>query len=201
MLLAQRPDVVFLTGDYISYKPHAWVTPAADAVAPLAQALPGRVFAVLGNHDWWSRGQELLTDAFGERGVTVLRNRSVPLPSVPGVWVVGLDDRCKSKQDPALALARVPEGVIKLLLVHEPDYADEAPPGFALQFSGHSHGGQIRLPGLPPLHTPKYGRRYPEGLRQARHHPVYTTRGVGLMGPQMRLFCPPEVTVLRLFPA
>ena len=82
--------------------------------------------------------------------------------------------------------------------MHEPDYADEAPPGFALQLSGHSHGGQIRIPGLPAFHCPKYGRHYPEGLRQGPHHPVYTTRGVGTIGPPIRLFCPPEVTVLTL---
>ena len=87
-----------------------------------------------------------------------------------------------------------------MLLVHEPDYADEAPPGFALQLSGHSHGGQIRVPGLPPLHVPKYSTHYPEGLQQGPHHPVYTTRGVGTTGPPIRLFCPPEVTVLTSTP-
>jgi hypothetical protein len=87
---------------------------------------------------------------------------------------------------------------VKLLLIHEPDYADEAPASFALQFSGHSHGGQVRIPGLAPIIVPKYSRRYPEGLQRARHHMVYTTRGVGMVGPKFRLFCPPEVAVIRL---
>ena len=99
------------------------------------------------------------------------------------------------------ALQGVPETAVKLLLMHEPDYADEAPPGFALQLSGHSHAGQIRIPGLPPLHCPEYGRRYPEGLQQTTHHPVYTTRGIGMIGPQMRFCCPPEVTILTIQPA
>ena len=115
--------------------------------------------------------------------------------------MVGLDDRYAGRQDVARALDSVPPDVCKLLLVHEPDYADEAPAGFALQLSGHSHGGQVRVPGLPPLHVPKYSTHYPEGLQQGPHHPVYTTRGVGTTGLPIRLFCPPEVTVLTLHAA
>jgi predicted MPP superfamily phosphohydrolase len=92
----------------------------------------------------------------------------------------------------------VPDSAVELLLVHEPDYADEAPRGFSLQFSGHPHGGQVRIPMLPPIIVPTYSRRYPEGLQQARNHLVYTTRGVGMVGPKFRLFCPPEVGLIRL---
>jgi len=200
MLLAQKPDVVFLTGDFVTYKPHIWAKPCAEALVPLAN-VPGGAYGVLGNHDWWSNGKNLVARAVEEAGIMMLRNDSCPLKQAPGVWIVGLDDRCVSKEDPERALRNVPEDSIKLLLVHEPDYADEAPPVFAFQFSGHSHGGQIRCPGLPPIHTPKYGRDYPEGLQMAKYHPVYTTRGVGVMGPQLRLFCPPEVTILRIYPA
>ena len=201
LLLAQKPDVVVLTGDYISGN-HAsdWARPCAEALAPLTAA-PRGVFAILGNHDWWSRRPGYVASELERMGFQMLRNQSVPLPQAPGVWLVGLDDRCENAQDPVQALFGVPERAIKILLIHEPDYADEAPPGFALQLSGHSHAGQIRLPGLPPLHCPKYGQRYPEGLQQTTRHPVYTSRGVGMMGPQMRLCCPPEVTVLTIQPA
>ena len=200
MMLAQKPDVVFLTGDYLTEKPRRWAAPAVAALAPLTQ-VPGGVFAVLGNHDYWSGGPEVMTRGLSHVGITVLRNLSVPLPGGHGVWLVGLDDRCVRRQNAALALEGVPPDAAKLLLIHEPDFADEAPPGFALQLSGHSHAGQIRVPGLPPMHCPKYGRQYPEGLQRAKNHWVYTSRGVGLVGPQMRLFCPPEVTVLRLLSA
>ena len=169
----------------------------ADALAPLAQAGHG-VFATLGNHDW--AGPERVIQELTRVGFSVLRNQSAPLPGVPDIWLVGMDSRSQNAQNPIQALEGVPEAAVKILLMHEPDYADEAPVGFALQLSGHSHGGQIRLPGLPP-HCPKYGRRYPEGLRLAAHHPVYTTRGIGMMGPQMRFCCPPEVTVLTIHPA
>lgn len=200
LLLAQKPDVVFLTGDFITYKPNRWAHLAARAIAPLS-GVPAGAFAVLGNHDWWSNGTNLVARHVQDVGITMLRNQSKPLQPAPGVWVVGLDDRCVGKQDPELALRDVPHDAIKLLLVHEPDYADQAPPVFAFQFSGHSHGGQIRCPGLPPLYEPKYGRDYPEGLQMAKNHPVYTTRGVGVLGPQLRYFCPPEVTLLRIYPA
>ncbi len=200
LLLAQKPQAVFLTGDFISEKAHHWAEPCAEALAPLAHALPGRVFAVLGNHDWWGQGSVRVPRALHRAGIVVLQNKSVPLPGAAGVWVVGLDDRCMGKQDVSEALRGVPADACKLLLIHEPDFADEAPPGFALQFSGHSHAGQIRVPGLPPMHCPRYGQHYPEGLQFGPHHPVYTTRGVGTLGPPVRLFCPPEVTVLTLGP-
>jgi predicted MPP superfamily phosphohydrolase len=202
MLLAQKPDVVILGGDYITKDPPRWAPVAAEALAPLG-SVPGGVFCILGNHDWTDRlwlaaGADIVTSALCEVGFHVLRNASAPLSAAPGVWVVGLDDRYAQQQNVALALRQVPSDACKLLLVHEPDYADEAPPGFAFQLSGHSHGGQIRLPLLPPLHVPKYSSHYPEGLRQGPHHPVYTTRGVGTTGPPVRLFCPPEVTVFHL---
>ncbi len=202
LLLAQNPDVVFLGGDYITHAPGRWAGPAAEVLAALA-VVPGGVFCVLGNHDWtnyrwYATGAEEVARALSAVGFTVLRNGAAPLPTAPGAWVIGLDDVYARQQDVTQALQGVPADACKLLLVHEPDYADQSPPGFALQFSGHSHGGQIRVPGLPPLHVPEYATHYPEGLRQGPHHPVYTTRGVGTTGPPVRLFCPPEVTVLRL---
>ena len=201
MLLALKPDIVFLTGDYITADdPQDWANAAANALAPL-RAVPRGVFAVLGNHDYAEGRSAEVAAALEQVGFHVLRNASAPLPDAEGVWIVGLESRCNLVQNPALALKGVPPDAVKLLLVHEPDYADEAPAGFALQLSGHSHAGQIRLPGLPPLHCPVYGRKYPEGLQQAQNHLVYTSRGVGMMGPQMRFCCPPEVTLLTINPA
>lgn len=200
LLMAEKPDVVFVTGDYLSSHP---VTPKITAclagLQPLLSA-PRGVFALLGNHDWWSNGAEEITARFNQAGFRMLRNEAVELPRTPGVWLVGLDDCFVGKQDVDRALRGVPKDALKLLLVHEPDYADESPPGFALQLSGHSHGGQVRIPGLPPLNLPFLGRHYYEGLTQSPHHPVYVTRGVGMVSPKIRLFCPPEVAVLRVCP-
>jgi predicted MPP superfamily phosphohydrolase len=200
LLLAQKPDVVFLTGDYITdRRGKNWMPACAAALAPLKQ-VPRGVFASLGNHDWAGHQQDQVTRELEQIGFHVLRNQSAPLPGASNVWLVGMDSYTQNAQNPIHALDGVPKSAVKILLMHEPDYADEAPLGFALQVSGHSHAGQVRLPGLPPLHCPQYGRKYPEGLQQADHHLVYTTRGVGMMGPQIRAFCPPEVTILTIHP-
>ena len=202
MLLDLKPDIVFLTGDYISSgQGTVWAEASAAALAPLRN-VPHGVYAVLGNHDYVSDRGQKITAALEQVGFQVLNNRAVPLPGAAGVWLVGLESVSMTAANPPQAFAEVPpDAAAKILLVHEPDYADQAPLGVGLQLSGHSHAGQIRLPGLPPLHCPEYGRKYPEGLQQARNHRVYTSRGVGMMGPQMRLCCPPEVTLLTIFPA
>ena len=199
LLLAQKPHVVAITGDYITIGLEHWVTASAQALAPLT-SVPGGAVAILGNHDWWSGKHLRIAQELSRVGITVLSNDAKPIPHADGAWFVGLDDRMVKKHDPIRALAGVPADAIKILLVHEPDYADEAPPGFVLQLSGHSHGGQVRIPGLPPLIVPPFSSHYPEGLRQGPHHQVYTTRGVGMINPQIRLFCRPEVAVLRIYP-
>ncbi len=196
LLREQKPDIVFFTGDYVTHDPHHNMTAAAEALAILSDA-PHGAFAILGNHDWWSGDPDHVASELTRVGFHVLRNQSAFIQS-KGIWVIGLDQRCDSKQDVSQALKDVPKDTIKLLLVHEPDYADEAPAGFALQFSGHSHGGQVRIPGFPPIIVPTYSRRYPEGLQQGQNHLVYTTRGVGMISPKVRFCCPPEVAVLRL---
>jgi predicted MPP superfamily phosphohydrolase len=199
-LLAERPDVVCLTGDYITARPQKWAAPCAEALSSLTQ-VEGGVFAVLGNHDHWSGFPHIVVGALRDVGINVLDNHTVPLKVDRSVWLVGLGDRCVNKHDCASALRRTPSKALKILLIHEPDYADESPAGFALQLSGHSHGGQIKVPGLPPIHTPKYARHYREGLEHGPRHPIYVTRGIGTMGIPMRFGCPPEVTVLEIHPA
>jgi predicted MPP superfamily phosphohydrolase len=201
ILLDQEPDIVFLTGDYITHNPERWTPECVSALSPLLKA-PRGVYAVLGNHDW-GQGNDPLRTIFisaclQEAGITVLRNSSIPLPGVPKSHIIGLDDVSCGQQDLEAALKGIDTGDFKLLLVHEPDYADMCPEGFALQFSGHSHGGQIRFPGLPPMHLPTYAAKYYEGLNSSRTHQVYTTRGVGTVGIAARTFCRPEVTLITL---
>lgn len=192
-----QPDVIAFLGDLTTYKPRRWARAAAEAIAPAAGARFGS-FAVLGNHDWWGGAPDLVARELKRAGYVVLRNSARPVAGRDGLWMVGLDSRCQSRHDLVRATAGVPDETARLLLIHEPDYADEAPPGFLLQLSGHSHGGQIRLPWLPPLHTPRHARRHVEGLCQGEAHPVYVSRGVGTVGVRLRLFCPPEVNILRL---
>jgi len=87
-----------------------------------------------------------------------------------------------------------------ILLAHEPDLADEfAKDGrVALQLSGHSHGGQVRVPGLGPLVLPYLGQKYDQGLNRVGDMWVYTNRGLGVIPPPVRLNCRPEITEITL---
>jgi predicted MPP superfamily phosphohydrolase len=86
-----------------------------------------------------------------------------------------------------------------VLLAHEPDFADYAAQfPIDLQLSGHSHGGQVRLPGLGALVLPSLARKYPIGLNRVGSLQVYTNVGIGVINPPVRFHCPPEVTLLTL---
>ncbi len=199
LAMRQSPDVIVLTGDFIWRE--VWQY-AEELVEPLRTLYaPLGVYAVLGNHDHWE-GAALAARVLGEAGVTLLVNQALRLDTDAPLWLAGLDDVWESKHDMRAALDGAPDGDCKLLLVHEPDYADSAA-GYPvdLQLSGHSHGGQINLPhyGRPVL--PYLGQRYPAGLYQIGDLALYTNRGIGVISPPVRLNCPPEVTLLTLHAA
>ena len=195
--LALEPDAIVLTGDYVSSLSHG---EAATLEAKLSRlAAPMGVYAVLGNHDHWTR-PTAVGEAIRRAGVTLLRNEAVALRRGDAVlYLAGVDDVWEGQADLARALAEVPPGACTILLAHEPDYADEvASDGrVALQLSGHSHGGQVRLPGLPRV-LPTLARRYPEGLRKVGEMYLYTNRGLGMANLPLRFNCPPEITLIEL---
>jgi hypothetical protein len=196
LAMRQSPDLLVLTGDFIwrevwQYGEHL-VEPLRTLHAPLG------VYAVLGNHDHWE-GAALAAGVLAEAGVTLLVNQALRLDVDAPLWLVGLDDVWERKHDMAAALAGAPDDQCKLLLVHEPDYADAAARyPVDLQLSGHSHGGQINLPryGRPVL--PYLGQKYPAGLYLVGQMSLYTNRGIGVISPPVRFNCPPEVTLLTL---
>jgi predicted MPP superfamily phosphohydrolase len=164
------------------------------------------VYAVPGNHDYWTDIDQVAAE-LGAAGLTLLRNESRRLEAADGadaaLWLVGLDDVMERHHDLEAALAGVPVDEPVLLLVHEPDFADEAaraPHHLVLQLSGHSHGGQVNLPILGRPVLPWLGRKYPAGLRSVTGSglQVYTNRGIGLIAPPLRFNCRPEVTLLTL---
>lgn len=198
LAMRQSPDVIVLTGDFIWRE--VWQY-AEELVEPLRTLrAPLGVYAVLGNHDHWEDAA-LATRVLGEAGVTLLLNQAVRLDAGAPLWLAGLDDVWERKHDMAAALAGAPDDECKLLLVHEPDYADEAARyPVDLQLSGHSHGGQINLPGYGRPVLPYLGRKYPAGLYQVGSLALYTNRGIGVIAPPVRFNCPPEVTLLTLHP-
>jgi predicted MPP superfamily phosphohydrolase len=196
--MAERPDVVFLTGDYVTSHGEQWGPACADALAIVASA-PLGAFAVLGNHDWWSDSQEIIQRELARIGVVTLANSAARLRPAGNVWAVGVETLATGQEDVGVAAARTPGGAVRFLLVHEPDFADRVRVPIAMQFSGHSHGGQVRIPGLPSW-TPAGARRYVAGLYRSAPHPLFVTRGVGVIGPPVRFRCPPEVAVIEVVP-
>jgi predicted MPP superfamily phosphohydrolase len=117
----------------------------------------------------------------------------------PSLWLAGVDDVRAGKADLPRALAKVPQAAPVLLLAHEPDFADVAAEhGVALQLSGHSHGGQVRVPGLGAPVLPYLARKYPMGLYRIGLMRLYVNRGIGTTTLGVRLNCLPEVTLLTL---
>lgn len=187
LLVPYRPDLVVVAGDLVSAPEAVFNLPAA--LGPFTQA-----YGVLGNWD------SIAPTVRQQRTVRMLVNEGVE--AAPGLWLAGVDDALLGDPDLDRALEGAPPGAVRLLLAHEPDFADQirAKHRVALQISGHTHGGQIRLPLLGPLMLPPDGRRYPAGLYRAPHCQVYTSRGLGVVHLPLRLFCPPEVSLLTLRP-
>ncbi|MCS6845266.1 MAG: metallophosphoesterase [Caldilineales bacterium] len=196
MALQQQPDLILLTGDFV-WRQSTELAP--QLVEPLsALRAPLGVYAVLGNHDHWE-GAEIVARLLAQAGIALLTNEAVRLATDAPLWVVGLDDVWERKHDLRRALADVPEGDCKLLMVHEPDFADRvAAFPVDLQLSGHSHGGQISVPLLGPPVLPYLGQKYPAGLYRVGRLTVYTNRGIGVIYPPVRFNCRPEVTLFTL---
>lgn len=203
-----RPDMVVLTGDFItvpiwSHFLHDKKQAANDA-EPCARMLremnpPLGMFAVLGNHDVNS-DHRWITEIIESNGIPVLRNRSIPIEKGSArFWLAGVDDVLEGTPDLDLTLHSVPPSEPVVLLAHEPDFADQAVRyPIDLQLSGHSHGGQIWLPGIGAPWLPPLGREYPRGLRKVGNLSLYTNIGLGTIRLPVRLNCPPEVTLLTL---
>ena len=202
---ALAPDLVLLTGDFITLGSLTFIASqhAAHRCAEILAGLtcPQRL-AVLGNHDV-GVSSSMVIRALHANGIPVLVNQSVALDrNGDRLWISGVADPGTSHPDLNAAIPAHP-GAPVILMAHEPDYADmvmQHPRGSAvnLMLSGHSHGGQIRIPFAGPLILPPLGRKYVEGHFQFNDLQLYVNRGIGTVGLPFRLNCPPEITVLTL---
>jgi uncharacterized protein len=195
-----KPDLVVITGD------HVWTElEAVYELTPILASLNARhgVYAAMGNHEHWTDPQVIAT-AFRQAGLPMLVNQGVPIQTGLGsLYLAGLDDGWSGKPDLDQALADRPAGAPVVLLFHEPDLVDEiAQDGrVALQLSGHTHGGQVRIAGkTPPIH-PYLGENYVTGLFRVQDTWLYVNRGIGTISVPVRINCPPEVTHMTLVQA
>jgi predicted MPP superfamily phosphohydrolase len=199
-----HPDLIALTGDFVSVPLVGDETKAAFAAEPCARLLrqmtaPHGLWAVMGNHDD-ATDAEHVTHALQAENIRVLANQSEPIEQDGSrFWLAGVNDVISGTADLSKTMHGVPVGEPVILLAHEPDFADEASQyPIDLQLSGHSHGGQIRIPFLPPLYLPELAKKYVWGTYHVGPLTLHTSAGLGTIGIPMRLNCPPEVTVLTL---
>jgi uncharacterized protein len=204
LALSLKPDLTILTGDFVSHPLFERNGPRgarhAEPCAEVLQQMRGSpIVSILGNHDYWN-GPDLVAEILNSRGLQVLRNQSIPLErDGQRIWIVGVDDAYENANDLDKALQGVPAAETKIVAVHEPDFADEtALHRVDLQVSGHSHGGQVRIPGYGAPILPRLGRKYPIGLNRVKNLQVYTNRGIGMVTPPVRFNCSPEVTLITL---
>ena len=192
-----KPDLVLLGGDYV-----CGFAEAALELGPILESLDAKhgVFAVLGNHDHF-RGARIVLEGLRRASIPALMNEGVELTiGEASVFLAGIDSVSAGKSNPRAAFSARKNETLTLVLVHEPDYIDRlrnlVP--IDVQLSGHTHGGQVRVPGLGAIILPTWGKAYVEGLYRVGSSQVYTSRGIGMVGLPFRFNCPPEVTEITL---
>jgi uncharacterized protein len=199
-----HPDLIVLTGDFVTAPSFGNPRKAAALAEPCARLLrqmtaPHGLWAVLGNHDE-DTDPVRVTRALQSENIHVLANESQAIERDGArFWLAGVRDAFSDAVDVPQTLRGIPAGEAVVLLAHEPDFADTVSRfPVDLQLSGHSHGGQIRVPFLPPLYLPELGKKYYAGTYRIGPLTLYTNVGLGTMGIAARLFCPPEITLLTL---
>jgi uncharacterized protein len=192
LVMAEAPDVIILGGDYVTWGDRRFVVPVADALAPLSA--PHGVFAVLGNHD----DDRDMPAALTSKGFAVLRDaRTRLVVNGEPLELAGLRYWTRRVNDIAHVLRGASPTVI--LLAHTPmRLAEAAALGVPLVLSGHTHGGQIVLPGIGAVAA----REFPvvAGIGKRESTTIFVSRGVGTVYVPVRLNCDPEVALLTLKP-
>lgn len=198
----ERPDLVVLTGDYVTQgMGKQFIEPVAAAVGNLAAPLG--VVASLGNHDMLVDGPAVCR-SLGRHGVAVLRNQHADLSRRGGrLSIVGLGDLWTEGVDLAGAFREIPADRASLILMHNPDTFEEWPAGRrGLILAGHTHGGQVVIPGYgPPLVPSRYGQKYARGLFERAGAAMYVNRGLGTTVVHVRFLARPEIAILTIHSA
>ena len=216
----EKPDLIMLTGDYITTNP----TPIYSLISKLKhlQSRAG-IYACLGNHDIYHRNAKAkVIDALTSIGIKVLWNE-IAYPLGAELPIVGLADFWSREFAPEPVMSKLDAHTPRILLSHNPDSAEILKKWRVdLQLSGHTHGGQVVIPGIGPApillqklrrHTPKKIQRWipllrqcpkvvkywkwSQGFHRVGNNQLYVNRGLGTYFPG-RLFCPPELTVITL---
>lgn len=199
LVARQQPDLICFTGDLFDSE----YGEVSDEIIPLLLRLKARLgkYAVLGNHDM-RLGHERVRSVLERSGFIVLVNDNWKIEQGnERIWIAGLDEMLYGKPDFNPTLRGVDPHDFLLMLAHEPDLADKSlTHQVDFQLSGHSHGGQIRIPFYGSFFTPDGAKKYPIGLYafEGTEFKVYTNRGIGTTMLPIRFNCRPEITVFTL---
>jgi predicted MPP superfamily phosphohydrolase len=195
--LSLQPDVILLGGDYC-LREAKYIRPVFEVLRELNAPLG--VFGVMGNHDY-AHGPDETRREMRRAGITELTNEGVWLKRGDGrLRLAGVDDLWWGKPDAGVALGDATSTDACLLISHNPDFAETLrDPRVGLVLSGHTHGGQVVVPGMVnPFIPSRYADKYAQGLVDAPAVKVYVSRGLGATGLPVRYNCPPELTLLTL---
>jgi predicted MPP superfamily phosphohydrolase len=208
--LEMKPDLICLTGDYITDTDHPDLNTYKKLLAKLPAAAP--TYASTGNHDGGRWGEaknrypssELIRGMLSEAGIVVPHNAYADA-EIAGerVQIVGIGDHWAREQNARQAFKELPRNAdrLRITLSHNPDTKEILQYfSWELMLSGHTHGGQVVVPGFGPLILPVNDRRYYKGLHTWQGRRLYITRGVGGVAGAVRFACRPEVTILDLVP-
>lgn len=197
-----QPDLFVLTGDFVHRNP-ADAAPLAEMLRPLRGASRLGVYGCLGNHDYADWKGDAVARALADgAGVVMLRNEGRTVE--PGLFLAGVEDEVRGRPDMRAALADAPGddaagGAGVVVLAHNPRAVFACDTRPVLVLSGHTHGGQVRLPGLSPRVPPDM-RGFPlvDGWGLFDRARLYVNRGAGMTGVPFRLGCRPEVALITL---
>jgi len=194
-----KPELLVLAGDYIE------ANDKFDELNEFLALLPSNClkFAVLGNWDHWSGIKvKEFSSAFSKLGIELLDNENKTLVSLPGPFcIIGVDDPTNGWEKMDKAFAKVSEKNFNLFLAHSPNVITkitELP--VDLLVCGHTHGGQVRLPGIKPFWLPKRCEGYIAGFYEKEGRKMYVNRGLGNSVVPIRFLCRPEITVFEICP-
>ncbi|MGH9709976.1 MAG: metallophosphoesterase [Candidatus Acidiferrales bacterium] len=194
VLAQEKPDVILITGDSLA-DPHGNYQDCQNLYRQLHAPLG--VWFVRGN---WEDIRRIRNERqfYRDAGIHLLLNQNHELR--PDVWVAGLDDPYQGFANLNAALKDIPKGAYTILIFHSPAYFDRAAGHVNLCLTGHTHGGQVRIPFVKPFWLPTGSGRFLEGWYEEKGSRMYVNRGLGMSNVPVRFLCRPEITFITLEP-
>ena len=187
----EKPDAILISGDSF-IDPDT--VPALKAFLAKLKA-PLGVWGVRGNWENWHRVPKEAA-FYRDLGMRFLVNEATSLRD--DVWIVGFDDASSGVPTPETTLSKVPAEIFKIGLFHAPGFFLRIAGRIDLSLAGHTHGGQLRLPFLPPLYLPPGCRGFVQGWYQQNGSKMFVSRGIGTSILNMRFLARPEVAIINI---